>query len=158
VPVCWLGKLRWLSWQRADEWGSWLSGRNRPYHSEHQHARRWIDRRPVNPSFEGDFQYLHTAARDRQRAGSTPLDDQVDECFDRRIEVLNRMRCIDAAATAVAGSEFSRLVAHGEADGAGGHMRMLERAGGVGGGWTEDGRRRNLIAHEVDAASRRCRC
>src|ERR1700723_3771844 len=66
------------------------------------------------------------------------------------------MRGVGATAAAVACGEFRRFLAHGDANGAGGHMHMLDRAGSVGGGRTQDGRRRDLIAHEVDAATRGC--
>ena len=52
--------------------------------------------------------------------------------------------------------EVGRFIAHGDADGAGGHVHMLDRAGSVGGGRPQDGGRRDLIAHEVDAAAGGC--
>ena len=60
---------------------------------------------------------------------------------------------VGAAAAAVARAELGRLVAHGHPDGAGGYMHMLDRAGSVGRGRTQDGGRSDLVAHEVDAAA-----
>ena len=67
------------------------------------------------------------------------------------------MRGVGAAAAAVACGEFGRFIADGDADGAAGHVHMLDRAGSVGGGRTQNGRRRDLIAYEVDAAAGGCR-
>ena len=66
------------------------------------------------------------------------------------------MRGVGAAAAAVACGEFDRIVTHSDANDAGGHVHMLDRAGGVGGGRTQDCGRKNLIAHEVDAAAGSC--
>jgi hypothetical protein len=66
------------------------------------------------------------------------------------------MRGVGTAAAAVARGEFSSFIAHGDADVSGGHVHMLDRARSVGGGRTQDGGRRNLIAHEVDAAAGSC--
>jgi hypothetical protein len=63
---------------------------------------------------------------------------------------------VGAAAAAVACGEFGRFVAHDDADSAGGHVHMLDRAGSMGGGRTQDGGRRDFIAHEVDAAAGGC--
>jgi hypothetical protein len=90
-------------------------------------------------------------------AGSNPLDDQVDERLGRRVGVLDPMRGIGAAAAAVTRGEFSRLVAHGDADSAGGHVHMLDRARSVGGGRPQNSGGRDLIAHEIDAAAGGCR-
>ena len=87
---------------------------------------------------------------------SAPLDDQIDERLDRRVGVLDPMRRISAAATAVAGDEFGRFIAHGDADRADGDVHMLHRAGSVGRGRPENGGGRDLVAHEVDAAAMGC--
>ena len=63
------------------------------------------------------------------------------------------MRDIGAAATAIAGIKFRRFIAHGNAKGAGRHVYMLDRAGRVGVGLAQGCGRRDLKAHEVDAAA-----
>ena len=62
------------------------------------------------------------------------------------------MRDVGATAAAVAGGEFSHFVAHGDADGASGHVHMFDRARSVSRSRPQDGGWRNLIAREVDAA------
>ena len=89
----------------------------------------------------------------RPAGGSTPLDDQVDQRLGRRVGVLDAMRGVGAAAAAIACGQFGGFVAHGDADGAGGHVHMLDRAGRVSGGRAQHGGGRDLIAHEVDAAA-----
>src|SRR3978361_939815 len=70
----------------------------------------------------------------RQRTRSTPLDNQVDERLGRRIGVLDPMRGVSAATAAIACKEFGRFVPHGDADGAGGHVHMLNRTVSMGRG------------------------
>jgi hypothetical protein len=63
------------------------------------------------------------------------------------------MRGVDMTAAAVTRVELSRFVAYGDADRAGGHVHMLDRARSVGGGRPQDGGRWDLIAHEVDTTA-----
>src|SRR5215472_7970702 len=63
------------------------------------------------------------------------------------------MRGVGAAAATVARGEFGRFITHSDADGAGRHMHMLDRAGRMGGRWAQDSGRRDLKAHDVDAAA-----
>jgi hypothetical protein len=67
-------------------------------------------------------------------AGSAPLDDQVDERLGRGVGVLDPMRRVGAATAAVARDEVGRFIAHGDADGAGGDVHMLDRARSMGRG------------------------
>ena len=64
------------------------------------------------------------------------------------------MRSVGAAAAAITFRELGSFVAHGDADSAAGHVHMLDRAGSVSRSRAQDGGRRDLIAHKVDAATR----
>lgn len=68
------------------------------------------------------------------RFGPFVSSGQVDERLGRRVGVLDPMRRVGAAAAAVARDEVGRFIAHGDADGAGGDVHMLDRAGSMGRG------------------------